>query len=228
MSAHPAHVAILVLAAGSSRRMQGRDKLLEEIDGIALLRHVVLRCLSCPGPVYVTLPPDRPGRDRALAGLPAVPVRVADLYEGMSASLAAGVAALPEDAAGVMVVLADMPDLTAADLASMLAAFDPSDGDLIWRGAALRPDDPAAAPIPGHPVLFHRSLFSELAALSGDQGARPLIAANRTRLRLVPLPGRHALTDLDTPHDWELWRRARAAAQFQAEAKPDGRGNGTA
>ena len=64
---------------------------------------------------------------------------------------------------------------------------------------------------PGHPVLFPRDCFPALLALSGDMGAKAVLAANIPRVRDVPLPGRRALTDLDTPEAWQAWESAQAA-----------------
>jgi len=88
-----------------------------------------------------------------------------------------------------------MPDITAEDMRALAAAFD---GARAARGAG-------ADGTPGHPVLLPAAALSALARLSGDTGARGLVRG----ARLVALPGRHALTDLDTPEDWAAWRAAR-------------------
>lgn len=191
-----AEIAILLLAAGAARRMRGRDKLLEEVGGMALLRDRALACIEAGlGPVLVTLPPEAAARRAALEGLAVTPVEVAQAAEGMGASLAVGAAAVPEAAAGVMVLPADMPGITAADMRTLADAFD---GTGALRGAG---EDGT----PGHPVLFPAASLPALAALSGDRGARDLAAG----ARLVPLPAHHALTDLDTPEDWAAWRAGR-------------------
>lgn len=193
----PATPQILILAAGASARMGGRDKLTEPVDGQPLIRRSALAALATGLPVTVALPPDRPARAAALAGLELRQVLVADAAEGMAASLRAGLAALPAEAP-VLLLLADLPELTAADLRAV-AAGDPA---LIHRGAT-------ADGRPGHPVLLPAWLRPELLALTGDEGARPLFRRHSDRLRLVPLPGNRALTDLDTPADWADWRASR-------------------
>lgn len=191
--------AILIPAAGASSRMRGRDKLLEAVRGRPLLADRVAMAASVKAAtVIVTLPPPAaaPGRWDALAGLSATRVAVAAPEAGMSASLAAGIAALPAVPTALMILPADMPDITADDLSALLAAFD---GSAILRGAT-------AAGTPGHPVLFPAQDLAALATLTGDQGGRALLTANPARVRLVRLPGEHALTDLDTPEDWAAWR----------------------
>jgi len=193
-------LAILILAAGASSRMRGRDKLLEEIDGVAQLRRIADAALATGAPVYVTLPPDRPLRAAALAGCAVRIVEVPDAAEGMGASLRAGVAALDDGLAGVMVVLADLVEVTADDLAALGAAWD-SARDAVWRATAQDGRH-------GHPVNFPARLFGALAQVSGDSGARAVYAAEGARTRHLPLPGARATTDLDTPEDWAAWRAA--------------------
>ncbi len=193
--------AILVLAAGASRRMRGRDKLLEPLRGEPLLRATVRKARATGCPVLVALPHAGHPRAACLAGLGATVVPVPGADEGMAASLRAGVAALPP-ADRVMVMLADMPDITTRDLAVLIAAArDGTDGTLVWRGAG-------ADGRPGHPIVFHASLRPRFAALQGDTGGAPILAACRDAVRLVRLPGTHALCDLDTPEDWAAWRAA--------------------
>ena len=190
---------ILILAAGSASRMRGGDKLVEPIAGEALLRRVARRALATGRPVTVALAPDRPARLAALDGLALSRVIVPDPGQGMAASLIGGLATLPATAP-VLLLLADLPELTTEDLQACLA---------VWA------DDPQAIPRgadqngrPGHPVGFPPDLRVELMALAGDEGARAILARHPARLRLVRLPGAHATTDLDTPEDWARWRAA--------------------
>jgi len=197
----PAHLHILLLAAGASSRMRGRDKLMEEVQGRALLRHLAIQALSTGLAVAVTLPPDRPLRGAVLDGLTLIRIPVADAHDGLSASLRAGLAVIaPEHS--VMVLLADLPELDAADLASMARA-QARHPAAILRGAAQDGT-------PGHPVIFPPWARAELAALSGDEGAKPVLKAHAAQVRLVPLPYFHATTDLDTPEDWAGWRERQA------------------
>ncbi|TDK47423.1 nucleotidyltransferase family protein [Antarcticimicrobium luteum] len=193
---------ILLLAAGQSSRMRGRDKLMEPVGGVPLLRRAARRaCAAGIGPVIAALPPAPHPRHDALAGLPVVPVPVPDAAEGIAASLRRALTALPPKAEAAMILLADLPELSTADLQTVAGAVDLRSGVLVWRGAT-------AAGQPGHPVVVARALFAELAALTGDSGAQVAIRRHADRLMLVPLPGRHARLDLDTPEDWAAWRAA--------------------
>jgi CTP:molybdopterin cytidylyltransferase MocA len=188
---------VLILAAGASARMRGGDKLLEPVQGAPLLRRVVTRALATGLPVLVTLDPARPARAAALEGLAAKSVLVDAGMTGMAASLRAGVASLTADQA-VLILLADMPDIDAADMALLITAYQ-SDPRFIWRATA-------SDGTPGHPVLFPPWARAQLLALTGDVGAKPMLQAHAAQTRFLPLPNNHATTDLNTPEDWAHWR----------------------
>jgi molybdenum cofactor cytidylyltransferase len=198
------NVVILLLAAGFSSRMRGRDKLLEPVSGQPLIAERATTALaSGADTLIIALPPqvENPARWQALDGVAAKLIEVETSGKGMAESLKAGIAALPETASGVLILLADMPEITSDDLRALLGAFN---GEHILRGTA---EDGT----PGHPVLFPRRDFPALSQLSGDQGARDVLKAEYDRVRLIKLPASHALTDLDTPEDWARWRKERGA-----------------
>jgi len=202
-------VSALVLAAGQSRRMGGRDKLTEPVAGVPLLRHMVDRLAeSVADETVVVLPPEPGARLDALAGSAARVVTNPRAAEGMGTSVGAGVTALRADADAVLVVLADMPELTGRDFDRLIAGFDPDEGRAIVRAVT-------EAGKPGHPVLFGRRFFELLRALEGDRGARELIQDHPEFVVDVTLPGAAAATDLDTPADWAAWRAG------APRAKPD-------
>lgn len=194
--------AAIVLAAGAGTRMRGADKLLNEIDGAPLLARVITLAGTFCAPVFTALPPHAPERHAIVTGLGAVPVPVANHRDGMGASLAAAARQMGENVDSVLVFLGDMPDLTPADVEKMLLVAERAPGAWILRGA----DGAGCA---GHPVMFRKPLFEALTRLTGDRGARDLIAAHHDRLCFVPLSGAHARTDLDTPEDWAKWRAER-------------------
>jgi molybdenum cofactor cytidylyltransferase len=187
---------LLILAAGASTRMGGPDKLLLPVAGAPLLTQVVRKALATGLPVTVVLSPDRPLRQTALTGL-AVHFVNLTAAGGMGASLAAGVATLP-NAAPVIVLLADMPEITAQDIEHFVAE---------WK---LRPDHILRATdehgTSGHPVGFPAWARPELLELTGDQGARQVLLRHADRLHSLALQGSRAVTDIDTHEDWQKWQ----------------------
>jgi molybdenum cofactor cytidylyltransferase len=191
-------IALLILAAGASSRMGAMDKLMEDANGTPLLARVIARASASNLPVYVTVPDfSHPRADLARAAR-ATLVCVPDWHTGMSASIKAGVAALPDDTPGVMIQPGDMPDLKTSDLQAVARAAQNHPLSIIRASA---PDGTA-----GHPVVFPSDLFGALQSLCGDQGARAVIRAHEPRLRSHVIAGTRALVDLDTPHDWAIWR----------------------
>jgi CTP:molybdopterin cytidylyltransferase MocA len=193
---------ILILAAGGSTRMRGADKLMEPVEGEPLLRRLARQAVQTGCPVLVAHDPARATRAAALEGLALRVVPVPDAAQGMSASLRAGVRAAMERTnapeAGLMILPADMPEITLDDLAGITAAFRAAP-DRILRGVAETGQQ-------GHPAIFPADLWPALLATSGDQGGIAVLRAHPDRIMPFGLPGFAAVTDLDTPEDWAVWR----------------------
>jgi CTP:molybdopterin cytidylyltransferase MocA len=192
-------IGIVIPAAGASSRMRGRDKLLETVTGQPLLARQARLALGTGHPVLVTL---RPGDARARV-LPKGPEHcdVPDAAEGLAASLRSGVAwAQRHRFTALMVLLADLPEITLDDLHAVEAHFEKDPGQI------CRATDDSGKP--GHPVIFPATVFDQLQGLTGDEGAKPIMA--RHSPRLCRLPGLRATTDLDTPEAWAAWRAKQA------------------
>ncbi|MFT4151215.1 MAG: nucleotidyltransferase family protein [Paracoccaceae bacterium] len=206
---HDAH--ILILAAGSSRRMRGSDKLMEPVDAAPQIARITRVALATGAPVTVVLPPDRPQRRAALAGTRARVVIADAADEGMAESVKAGLTALPPQAA-VMLLLADLPEITTEDLRQMLSAWRATP-QLILRAMSAEGE-------PGHPVCFPAWTRPDLETLRGDEGARAVLRHHAGRMRMFALPGNHATTDLDTPEDWRDWRASRRENALRPPSEP--------
>jgi molybdenum cofactor cytidylyltransferase len=200
-------VAILLLAAGAARRMAGRDKLMERIDDTPLIRRQAARAKATGAHLMVTLPPVAHARRAAVARLNVPLLSVADAAEGMAASIRAGTAAaMKRGSEGLMILPADMPEITTEDMAGMIEAFLATpEPRPILRATSADGE-------PGHPVILPSRLFGLLGGLRGDVGARSILLDRPNDIVAHPLPGDHALVDLDTPEDWAAWRRANPQA----------------
>lgn len=189
-------IVILLLAAGNSRRMGDVDKLLKTLEGEPLLRRTARRASATGLPVMVLVRPDRPDRLEALRNLRVATLGVAGADEGISASIRAGLSALPADTCGVMMMMADMPDLQPNDLLALVSAFEEAECQTIVRAAARDGR-------PGSPAIIPQKHFAKLLTLSGDQGGKAVLGDEEEIL--VRLPAERALTDLDSPEDWDRW-----------------------
>ncbi len=195
-------ISAILLAAGSSSRMRGADKLMEKVGDAPLLRRSAETLLASQADeVIIVLRPEDDARRAALEGLDVKMIENPQAAEGMGASIRAGVAAASPEAGGALVALADMPDIVVKDIDALIAAYDAEEGREIIRAA-----DPDG--VPGNPVLFGRRFFEPLRGLEGDEGARSILAANADLVRLVRFASDAARVDLDTPEAWAAWRAA--------------------
>lgn len=190
---------VVLLAAGASRRF-GSPKQLARVGGQSLLRRMACIALAAgPAGCVVVLGARAERLRRELAGLDVRIVVNLRWREGLSRSLAAGVAALPAQARGVLVLLADQAALGPADLAVLCAC---------WRRAPRRIVAARVGRTLGPPAILPRSVFATLRRLRGDQGARELIRDPRRRAIGLDLPG--AALDIDRPSDLDVRRRLHA------------------
>lgn len=192
-------IPILILAAGQSSRMLGRDKLLEDVCGMPFLRRQVKIAQASGHPVFVALHPDGDARTAVIADLDATILRVPEAREGMSGTMRGAVPQLPEGSS-FMMLLADLVAIETTDLEAVFAARHSHPGYLIWRGATAEGQ-------PGHPILFDQSLRPKFSDLYGDGGGEALVNPLKAQTYLVPLSGNRARLDLDTPADWAAWRQ---------------------
>ena len=197
-------IAAVVLAAGLSRRM-GQAKLLMKVGGRAIIRYAVESVLAGGvDSVWVVTGPDVEPIEAALAGIEAqIAVNPAP-EEGQAGSVRAGIAALPPSVDSVLIALGDQPLLAPSIIPALLAARRTSPKLIV----APRYRDGQ-----GNPVVFKREIFPELLRLTGDQGARPIIQKEPTRVEWVeldlPMP-----PDVDTPDDYEKIRANLRAGNY--------------
>jgi molybdenum cofactor cytidylyltransferase len=181
----------LVLAAGTSSRM-GSNKLLLEVAGEPLLRRAVRAALDAGlDPVIVVLAPDAEPARRVLAGLPCAYTTNPEPGRGQGSSLAAGVAALPEGAAAAVVVLPDMPRVSAAMIATLVDR---------WRATGAPIVVSRYGPTVAPPVLYARALFEALRAATGENPGKAVLAQQRGQAVELGWPVQ-LLADVDTPAD---------------------------
>lgn len=183
-------VGIVLLAAGRSSRMGGPNKLMALFDGQPLVRRTAERALASKASGTIVVTGHQRERVRgALSGLDVTFADNPDFAEGLSSSLKAGIAYLPQDIAGAMIVLGDMPGIAPADLDRMIDAFRAAGGNSVVRASHEGRR--------GNPVLLPRSLFTTIGRLEGDTGARHLIEAEGLEVIDVEI-GEGASVDVDT------------------------------
>jgi len=198
----PERIAGVVLAAGLSSRM-GLNKMLLELGGRTLVRRAVTTALSAGlDPVLVVLGHEGDRVRTELSGLPYTAVMNSDYARGMNTSLRAGIAALPDDAAGAVVLLGDMPLVEASMVRALVTAHRRSGPKL-----AISTYGGVVAP----PILYGRALFPELRALEAESCGKSVVRSHRAGAVELQWPP-ETLTDLDSPEDVERIRARLEAA----------------
>jgi CTP:molybdopterin cytidylyltransferase MocA len=184
----------LVLAAGGSSRM-GRPKQLAELDGLPLLAHVLRALQDAPVDTVVVALGAHAAEVRARVDLGrALPLVVRDWALGMGHVLASALAGYPpaREHRATVVLLGDQPLVSGGSVARLVDA---------WRGGAGPVVTAAYGGRPGHPKLFDHRLLPELLRLSGDAGARDLLAAHPEWVHAVEVGGLGSDADVDVEAD---------------------------
>lgn len=184
----------LILAAGSSTRMGRPKALLPHPESGDTFIYYLVSVFSRGGSdrVIVVGRPDDPAARREAEAAGAVFVANPEPSRGQLSSLVVGIdLAEAQGAHGVLVTPVDLPGITAAVVASVLAA----------SGSApiVRPTYNGRA---GHPVYFSRALFAELRNADAGVGARAVVHADPSRVLEVPCDDPGILLDVDTPADY--------------------------
>ena len=187
-------VAAVILAAGKSRRSGEANKLLFEADGAPLVRRVAEAALASRAIEVITVT----GHEAdlvatALAGLDLRVVHNPDYQGGLSTSLKAGISAVPEGRTGALVLLADMPRISADIIDLLIGRFEEGGGNDICAPVFDRRR--------GHPVLWPRRFFPQLLELSGDTGGRDLLKRNAAGISAVEVDTADIHFDVDGPQD---------------------------
>jgi molybdenum cofactor cytidylyltransferase len=194
-------VAAVILAAGEAKRFRrspDETKLIAELDGKPIVRHVAEAALASRAhPVLLVTGHAHAQVLGALDGLMLERTHNRDPGAGLSVSLKLAVRTLPSTARGAVILLGDMPRIAPSLIDRLIDAFDAA------------PVEPLAmVPVRGgrrgNPALIGRSLFAAVSTLEGDKGARDLIAAARENILELPIGDSAIEIDVDT---WEDLRR---------------------
>lgn len=187
-------VAGVILAAGMSTRM-GAAKQLLMFRGKPLLAHVLInaRAAASLDPLIVVLG-HRAQEIRRKIDFGADHVVIAEEYRlGQSASLKAGLSAVPESCDGVLFLLGDQPSVSAEIIDQIVKGFCRSGSDIII---------PMYSGKRGNPVLIARGLFPQLFSIAGDIGARSIFQTYPERVMKIEVAAEDFCFDVDTFEDY--------------------------
>ena len=199
------NVAALILAAGDASRF-GRPKQLARLRGKSLLRRIVDEAKNADcSPVLVVAGSEKKKIEAELRGADARVVENVNWESGIGSSILAGMRALvPEkDVDAVVVLVCDQPYVNADVIRTLVALRKRSGKEIIASSYSNTI---------GVPALFDRSIFSELLALGGDNGAKKVILANREHVAEFSFPD--GKVDIDS---WEDYQRIEAQTATATE-----------
>lgn len=182
----------IVLAAGASRRM-GSPKPLLSAGAESFIEHAVRTLLAggCAGVVAVVRPDDASAADLARAAGASVASGAPDGEQ--VDSLRIGLAAVPAGTEAVLVLPVDHPGAGPESARRVVDA---------WRAGGAPIVRPVYDGVAGHPTLFHRSLFDELASGGLPEGARTVIERHREEVEDVAVSEPGVVQDVNTPEDY--------------------------
>lgn len=192
MTAVEPRVGAVILAAGLGSRFGTAPKMLAPYAGTPMVRRAAEAALaSRAGPVVAVLGAHAEAVRAALDGLALTLVENPDPAAGLSASLRLGLAALPSETEAAVVLLGDMPRIGPAHVDALIAAY----ADAAPRPSAVVPVNQGRR---GNPVLLDLArLGGDLAALTGDRGAGPILKRRGDVLEVPADPA--VIFDVDTP-----------------------------
>jgi molybdenum cofactor cytidylyltransferase len=170
----------------------GTNKLLTPISGKPMIRVSAEALLaSAAAPVLVVTGHERERVEEALKGLDVRFIDNPAFASGLASSLKAGLAAVPQDADGVVVALGDMPLVAGRHVNRLIAAFNPAEHRTIIV--------PVHGGERGNPVLWGRQYFQEMLSLEGDRGAKSLMDKHEEHITEIAMRSDAVLADFDTP-----------------------------
>ena len=187
-------LSLIVLAAGKSTRMRGRNKLLAKVDGKPMIRKVVEAALNSKvDEVIVVLGWQAKKVRDALGDLPCRPIVNKDYEVGQSSSVKAGLRAVGDATRAILVLPGDIAKIDSRSINLVLEEYDRAKAPVIVAGHESRP---------GHPILLDKVLFTEIEQIAEQTfGLKAVVKKHEGKMRLVETGSGNVLTDVDTPED---------------------------
>ena len=187
-------LSLIVLAAGKSSRMNGRNKLLIKVEGHPMIRGVVEAGLrSKADEVIVILGWEAEKIKKALEDLPCRFVVNKDYEKGQSSSVKAGLKEVGESTQAILVLPGDVAKIDTSSINLVIDEYARLKGSIIVAAHKSRP---------GHPILFDRELFNEVEQIDEQSfGLKSVVKKHEGTVRFVEAGSSNVLRDVDTPKD---------------------------
>ncbi len=187
-------LSLIVLAAGKSTRMRGRNKLLAQIHGKPMIRKVVETALNSKADeVIVVLGWEAEKLRAVLHDLPCHLIMNRDYEQGQSSSVKAGLRAIGNATRAIIVLPADIAKIDTSSINLVIDEYNQTEAPLIiaaYKGNL------------GHPILLSKELFKEIEQIGEPTfGLKSIMKKHKSEMRLVETGRENVLRDVDTPED---------------------------
>ena len=191
-------IAVVILAAGASRRMMGQNKLLSLLGGVSMVEQTVRNALSSKADyVYVVTGHQAPIIERRLKEYDVKIVRNTDYASGVLSSARLGLSMMPADVAGAVVLPADMPAFTEEYIDGLIDGFDPAGGKKLCL--------PVFNKVRYNPVLWARDLFAAFKIVPEDSYWSPVLIEHSDYMYELELDDAFPVSDINTQGDWSAF-----------------------
>lgn len=187
-------LSLIVLAAGKSTRMRGKNKLLTKIDGRPMIRRVVQTALNSKvDEVIVVLGWEADKVREVLSDLPCRFTVNKNYDRGQSSSIKVGLKEIGQATLAVLILPGDIAMIDAKSINIVLDAFNQYSNPIVVAAHNGKP---------GHPILLAKQLFSEIEEINERTfGLKAVVQRHESELRLVETGSENTLIDFDTPED---------------------------
>jgi len=187
-------ISIVILAAGKSTRMPGRNKLLADVEGIPMIRRVVQTALDSKVDEVIVVVGWEEEKIRSVIGQLNCKIVVnRNFEEGQSSSVKAGVAGVNPSSRAVLILPGDVAKIEASSIDIVIEKYDQGVCLIVIAGHQGRS---------GHPILLDKQLFPEIAHINEETfGLKAVVKKHRSEVCLVETGSWNVLKDVDTAAD---------------------------
>ena len=199
-------LSLIVLAAGKSTRMKGRNKLLAEINGTPMVLRVVQAALqSKVDEVIVVLGWEADLVRGVLTDLPCNLVLNKEFESGQSSSVKTGLKAVSKLTRAVLVLPGDVAKIDPRSINMVINEYNETGSSIIVAGHNGEA---------GHPILFNKSLFPEIEQINEETyGLKSVVKRHESEVKFVEVHTTNVLRDIDTPDDLKQVRNSEMESQ---------------
>jgi molybdenum cofactor cytidylyltransferase len=190
-------LSLIVLAAGKSTRMQGRNKLLIRIGRKPMIRRVVESALSSKvDEVIIVLGWEAEKVRHKLRDLPCHFVVNKDYEKGQSSSVKAGLAEIAAGTEAVLILPGDVAMIEPHSTNMVIEMYQKRKCPIVIASHAGRP---------GHPILLSKELFEEIEMIDeATLGLKSVVSRHESEVQMVETGSENVLRDIDTPEDLKV------------------------